>query len=80
MCSIPTLFLLILDRVMKRVKSLRKRRIQWSMKERLEDLDYTDDICLLAQRFCDVEEKLKGLKEEAESAGSYININKGDES
>ena len=76
----PTLFLLILDRVMKRVKSLRKRRIQWSMKERLEDLDYTDDICLLAQRFCDVEEKLKGLKEEAESAGSYININKGDES
>jgi hypothetical protein len=36
------------------------------MKERLEDLDHTDDICLLAQRFCDVEEKLKRLKEEAE--------------
>jgi hypothetical protein len=27
----PTLFLLILDRVMKRVKGLRKRGIQWSM-------------------------------------------------
>jgi hypothetical protein len=41
----PTLFLLILDRVMKRVKGLRKRGIQWSIKERLEDLDYADDVC-----------------------------------
>jgi hypothetical protein len=47
----PTLFLLILDRVMKRMKGLRKRGIQWSMKERREDLDCADDICLLAQRF-----------------------------
>jgi hypothetical protein len=39
-------------------------------------LDYADDICLLVQRFCDIEEKLKRLKEEAESAGLYININK----
>ena len=72
----PTLFLLISDSVMKRVKGLRKRGIQWSMRERLEDLDYADDICLLAQRFCDVDEKLKRLKEEAESTGLYININK----
>ena len=72
----PTLFLLILDSVMKRVKGLRKRGIQWSMKERMEDLDYADDICMLAQRFCDVDKKLKRLKEEEESAGLYININK----
>jgi hypothetical protein len=72
----PTLFLLILDRVMKRVKGLRKRGIQWSMKERLEDLDYVDGICLLVQRSSDREEKLKRLKEEAESAGLHININK----
>jgi hypothetical protein len=38
----PNLYLLILDRVVKRVKGLRKRGIQWSMKERLEDLDYAD--------------------------------------
>jgi len=43
-----TFFLLILDRIMKRMKGLRKRGMQWSMKERLEDLDYADDICLLA--------------------------------
>jgi len=71
----PTLFLLILDRVMKTVKGFRKRGIQCKMKERLKDLDYTD-ICRLVQRFCDMEEKLKRLKEEAESAGLYININK----
>jgi len=38
-------------------------------------MDYTD-ICLLAQRFCNMEKKLKRLKEEAESASLYININK----
>jgi len=47
---------------MERVKGLGKRGIQWGMKERLEDLDYADDICLLAQRFCDMEEELKNLK------------------
>jgi hypothetical protein len=47
---------------MKRMKGLRKRGTQWNMKERLEDLDYADDICLLAQRFCDMDEKLKSIK------------------
>jgi len=61
---------------MKRVEGLRKRGIQWSMKERLEDLDYVDDICRLVQRFCGIEEKLKRLKEEAELVGLHININK----
>jgi hypothetical protein len=72
----PTLFLLILDRVMKRVKGLRKKGIKWIMKERLEDLDFADDICLLAQRSSNMEEKLKRLKEEAELAELHININK----
>jgi len=31
---------------------------------------------MLRQRFCDMEEKLKRLKEETESAGLYINTNK----
>ena len=69
----PTLFLLILDRVMRRMKGLRKRGIQWSMKERLEDLDYADDICLLGQRLCDMDGKQKRLKEQAELAGLHIN-------
>ena len=72
----PTLFLLMLDRVVKRVKGLRKRGIQWSVKEKLEDLDYADNICLLDQRFCDMEEKLKRLKQGAELVDLHININK----
>jgi len=52
------------------------RGVQWSMKERLEDLDYANEICLLAQRFCDMEEKLKGLEEERELVGLHINTNK----
>jgi len=71
----PTLFLLILDSHEKSER-FKEWGIQWSMKERLEDLDYADDICLLAQRFCDVEEKQKRLKEEAELIGLHININK----
>jgi len=57
------------------MEGLMKRGIQWSIKERLEDLDYAD-ICLLAQRFYNMEEKLKRLKEEEELAGLHININK----
>jgi hypothetical protein len=64
------------DCVMNRVTGLRKIGIQWSMKESQEDLEHEDDICLLAQRFCDKEEKLKTLEEEAESAGLHINRNK----
>jgi len=45
------------------------------MKERLEDLDYADDICLLAQRFFEMEEKLKRLNEETELVGLHMNIN-----
>ena len=43
---------------------------------KIEDVDYVDVICLLALRFCGMEEKLKRLKEEAELVGLHININK----
>ena len=43
---------------------------------KIGDLDYADDICPLVQRFCDMEEKLKRLKEEVELLGLDININK----
>ena len=42
----------------------------------MEELDYVEDICLLDQRFSDMEEKLKRLKEEAELVGLHINITK----
>jgi hypothetical protein len=46
------------------------------MRDRLEDLDFADNICLLAQRFRDMEEKLRRIKKEAKVAGLNINVNK----
>ena len=46
------------------------------MKEKTGRFGLHKYVCLLDQRFCDMEEELKRLKEEAESAGLYININK----
>jgi len=49
-----TLFLLVLDSVMNKVIRGTKRGIQWRMMERLDDVDFADDICLFAQRWCDI--------------------------
>jgi len=46
------------------------------MCDRLEDLDFADDICLLAQRFRDMEDKLMRLQQEAIKTGLKINANK----
>jgi hypothetical protein len=56
--------------------SARKRGIQCGMRDRLEDLDFVDDISILAQRFRDMEEKLRCIQEEAKVAVLNINVNK----
>jgi hypothetical protein len=60
---------------MRKTLGNRKRGIQWGMKDRLEDLDFADDICLLSQRYSDMEDKLIRLRE-AKLAGLNINVNK----
>jgi hypothetical protein len=72
----PILFLLVLDGVMRKVMEKRKRGLQWGLQDRLEDLDFADDICLLSQRYRDMEIKLVKLQREAEDAGLQINVNK----
>jgi hypothetical protein len=42
----------------------------------LENLDFADDICILAQSFKDMEAKLTDLKVEAQSIGMKINSQK----
>jgi hypothetical protein len=42
----PTIFLLVLDGMMMRMLGARKRGIQWGMRNRLEDLDFADDMPL----------------------------------
>jgi hypothetical protein len=39
---------------MKKVIANKKRGITWKLTERLEDLDYADDICLLSQSHKDM--------------------------
>ena len=47
---------------MNKVVKGRKRGLQWRMTERLEDLDFADDISLLLQRWSDIKAKLEKLK------------------
>lgn len=72
----PILFLLVLDAVMRRTIGGRRRGIQWGVNSRLEDLDYADDICLLSQRYTDMQFKLDALKEVADVTGLKINHRK----
>jgi hypothetical protein len=44
----PILFLTVLDIIMTKTTAKRKRGIYWNFSERLEDLNFTDDLC---QRF-----------------------------
>jgi hypothetical protein len=47
-----------------------------NIRERLEDLEFADNICLLSQRLTDMQEKLKQLQREAELAELNINVKK----
>ena len=48
----------------------------WGLTERLEDLDYADHICLLAQKYVDMEEKFKDLEYKAKKVGLKVNPTK----
>jgi hypothetical protein len=43
---------------MEKLVSRRRREMQWAMNEWLEDLEYADDVCLLAHKFTDIKGKL----------------------
>ena len=41
-------FIIVMDCIMNMVTANKRRDITWKLTERLEDLDYADDICLLS--------------------------------
>jgi len=47
----PTLFLIVMVDIMRRVTQNKRMGIRWGLHGRSEDLDYTDDVCLLSQRY-----------------------------
>jgi hypothetical protein len=73
----PTLFLMVLDIMTKAMN--RKKGIQWGLHDKLEHLDFADDICILAQSFKDMEAKLNDLKVEDQNIGTKINSQKTNE-
>ena len=72
----PFLFLIIIDWIMHETTKDKKRGLQWSLMEQLEDIDYADDIALILQCHTDMKEKLLKLDEEARKMGLKINVKK----
>jgi hypothetical protein len=54
----------------------RKKGILWGLYDKLEDLDFDNDICILAQSFKDMDAKLYDLKVQAQNIGMKINYQK----
>ena len=72
----PFLFTLVIDWIMRNTIKQNKRGIQWTLTERLEDLDFADDIVLLAQRHIDMQEKTNDIANKAKQIGLEINHSK----
>ena len=53
-----------------------KRGIRWTLMDVLEDLDFADDIVLLASRYVDIQDKTDAMAEKAKGIGLDVNIEK----
>jgi len=71
MYSIPNPFSSNIRQSNEKKERLKEERDTVEYERKAGRLDYAGDICLLAQRFCDMDEKLKRLKEKAELAGLH---------
>jgi hypothetical protein len=72
----PTIFLMVMDEVIRKAIGGKRRGINWGITEQLEDLDFVDDICLLSHTFPKMETKLKDLENEGKTVGLKINCGK----
>ena len=72
----PTIFLMVVDWVMRQSTAGNGTGIQWTFTKQLEHLDFADDIGLLSHRPQDAQEKLCRVAAEAEKTGLQINIGK----
>ena len=70
------MFLIVIDAVMRNLNRDRQRGIQWGLFDKLEDLDFADDLCLLSETHGDMQTKLEDLINEAEKTGLVINVKK----
>jgi hypothetical protein len=75
----PLLFLLVLDGVLRRAVDGKKRGLTWRLKESLEGMEYTDDICLVSHKYEHTQKKLDDLQEESKKVDLQINPLKTEE-
>lgn len=72
----PTIFLIVMDWIMRRTTEGNSTGIQWTLTQQLEDLDFADDVSLLSHERQHAQSKLTRLAEEAEKVGLKINTKK----
>ena len=70
------LFLMIIDWIMTQAVQENNTGIKWTLMQQLEDLDYADDIALLASEWNHLQKKLQRIKLYGEQAGLKINVGK----
>lgn len=76
----PLLFLITLDDVMERVKNANPTAgIQWKISDKLLDLDYADDICILTHRWSEMNKVVNDLHVFGQESGLAINFTKTEE-
>jgi Reverse transcriptase (RNA-dependent DNA polymerase)/Domain of unknown function (DUF6451) len=72
----PMLFLCAIDEILHSALDGKKRGIWWTPFKHLEDLDFADDIALLAQSATHMQSKLNDLHEESNKFNMKINASK----
>ncbi|KAL3873199.1 hypothetical protein ACJMK2_036344 [Sinanodonta woodiana] len=61
---------------MRRTTEDKIQGIQWTLTSMLDDLDYADDIGLLASKHQDIQQKTQQLVQTANTIGLRVNIEK----
>jgi len=68
-----------MDGVLCRALDGKKRGLTWRLRESLEDLEYTDNICLVSHNYEHKHGKLDDLWKESKKTGLVINSLKTEE-
>ena len=71
----PLLFITVLDDVLKEA-AITSNGIWWNLTRKLGDLDFADDIALIANSHTQMQNMINSLNSIAQSRGLSININK----
>ena len=70
------LFLLVIDWIMKDTTKNKNTGIRWKLTQKLEDLDYADDLALISSTKDHLQTKINTLMETANTTGLLINADK----